>query len=303
MSAPAIPGICQATNEKISAAPTTSMYASGGAMQSILKPQMQMAVPRWSPDGKFIAYIGGLMSDQGSTGGDIYIVPAGGGAPRDVTPGIKASPSWLTWRGPNQILFAEDVDGNSGVAKVDITSGKINTLWSAPEHIAGDLEWGMGLSLAADGNSSAVARSSFTQPPEIWAGAIGQWQPVTRLNSDIHPLWGETRSVHWMSHDLKVQGWLVFPRDYDASRKYPMIVEVHGGSVTAHSAGEGQGTTFTVTLPLARDVANLQPTRREMPVAPAEDRLDGVHVLIVDDDDDGRALVVAVLGRSLIHIS
>jgi dipeptidyl aminopeptidase/acylaminoacyl peptidase len=207
--------------------------ASSGAMRSLLKPEMQMAVPRWSPDGKFIAYIGGLMSDQGSTGGDIYVVPAGGGAARDVTPGIKASPSWITWRGPNQILFAEDVDGNSGVATVEIASGKISTLWSAPEHIAGELEYGAGLSLAADGNNSAVARSSFTQPPEIWAGALGRWQPVTRLNSDIHPLWGESRSVHWMSHDLKVQGWLDFPRDYDASRKYPLIVDVHGGPAAA----------------------------------------------------------------------
>jgi dipeptidyl aminopeptidase/acylaminoacyl peptidase len=203
------------------------------AMQSILKPQLQIAVPRWSPDGKFIAYIGGLMSDQGSTGGDVYIVPAGGGAARNLTPGIKASPSWITWRGPNQILFVENVNGNSDVATVDIASGNINTLWSAAEHIAGDLEWGMGLSLAASGNDSAVARSSSTHPPEIWAGAIGQWQPVTRLNSDIHALWGESRSVHWMSHDLKVQGWLDFPRDYDAARKYPLVVDVHGGPAAA----------------------------------------------------------------------
>ena len=39
---------------------------------------LQIAVPRWSPDGKQIAFIGGLMSDQGSTGGDIYLIPATG---------------------------------------------------------------------------------------------------------------------------------------------------------------------------------------------------------------------------------
>ncbi len=48
---------------------------------------MQIAVPRWSPDGKSIAFIGGLMSDQGSTGGDVWLVPAPGGAPQDLTPG------------------------------------------------------------------------------------------------------------------------------------------------------------------------------------------------------------------------
>src|ERR1700722_8964218 len=51
-------------------------------------PGLQMAVPRWSPDGRQIAFIGGLMSDQGATGGDIYLVPAAGGGAKDVTPNV-----------------------------------------------------------------------------------------------------------------------------------------------------------------------------------------------------------------------
>jgi Tol biopolymer transport system component len=47
---------------------------------------LQIAVPRWSPDGKAIAFIGGLMSDQGATGGDVWIVSADGGAPQNLTP-------------------------------------------------------------------------------------------------------------------------------------------------------------------------------------------------------------------------
>src|SRR3984885_11903347 len=47
---------------------------------------LQIAVPRWSPDGKQIAFIGGLMSDQGSTGGGIYLLPSTGGKPKKPTP-------------------------------------------------------------------------------------------------------------------------------------------------------------------------------------------------------------------------
>ena len=47
--------------------------------------RLQIAVPRWSPDGKAIAFIGGLMSDQGSTGGDVWVVSSTGGQPRDLT--------------------------------------------------------------------------------------------------------------------------------------------------------------------------------------------------------------------------
>ena len=52
---------------------------------------MQIAAPRWSPDGKAIAFIGGLMSDQGSTGGDVWIISSSGGTPRDLTAGRPTS--------------------------------------------------------------------------------------------------------------------------------------------------------------------------------------------------------------------
>src|SRR5205085_7643210 len=63
--------------------------ASTGEMRSILKPSTQIAEPRFSPDGRQIAFIAGLMSDEGNTGGDIYLIPAGGGEAHDLTPGMK----------------------------------------------------------------------------------------------------------------------------------------------------------------------------------------------------------------------
>jgi Tol biopolymer transport system component len=71
--------------------------AESGAVRHIFKPAMQAANVRWSPDGKTIAFIGGLMSDEGVTGGDVYALPAEGGALRDLTPDRKASPNWFRW--------------------------------------------------------------------------------------------------------------------------------------------------------------------------------------------------------------
>ncbi len=78
--------------------------AATGAARAIAKPTMQIAQPSWSPDGKLIAFIGGLMSDQGSTGGDLYTVPATGGTARDVTPNIKVSLNSFRWVGPGTVL-------------------------------------------------------------------------------------------------------------------------------------------------------------------------------------------------------
>ena len=72
---------------------------------------LQIAVPRWSPDGSRIAFIGGLMSDQGSTGGDIYVISSIGGEPKDVTPGRAASVAFIGWRGLQVIGIAEHVGG------------------------------------------------------------------------------------------------------------------------------------------------------------------------------------------------
>src|SRR5208283_813850 len=58
---------------------------------------LQIALPRWSPDGKSIAFVGGLMSDQGVTGGDVWLVPAAGGDPRDLTADDASSSEWIEW--------------------------------------------------------------------------------------------------------------------------------------------------------------------------------------------------------------
>ena len=83
---------------------------------------LQIAVPRWSPDGKQIAFIGGLMSDQGSTGGDVWTVPATGGEPTDVTPNIDGSPTFLAWADPSTIGFVEERRGHDLITAFNVSS-------------------------------------------------------------------------------------------------------------------------------------------------------------------------------------
>jgi dipeptidyl aminopeptidase/acylaminoacyl peptidase len=212
-----------------------TLPSSGGAMRSIHKPALQIAVPRWSPDGTTIAFISGLMSDQSVTGGDIWAVPAGGGEARNLTPKMPASPSWLSWDG-QRILFAENVKGSAGISTVDLT-GKVNDLWRQPEAISAATDvYGMSLSLAADGKRSALIRQSFLHPPEVWAGETGKWTQITTVNAGVKPLWGNGKSAFWTTDGLEVQGWLLFPRDYDTAKHYPLVVQVHGGPAGACTA-------------------------------------------------------------------
>jgi PAS domain S-box-containing protein len=80
------------------------------------------------------------------------------------------------------------------------------------------------------------------------------------------------------------------------------LVELHGGTVRAQSNGEGQGSTFVVTLPLApirSGEAREHPTSpKAAPLALDGIRLDGVNILVVDDDPDARRLLKRVLSQS-----
>jgi dipeptidyl aminopeptidase/acylaminoacyl peptidase len=207
--------------------------AGSGEMHEIYKPKWQIAEPHVSPDGGSVAFIEGLMSDAGLTGGDIYVVPAAGGAARNLTPGIKASPSLLAWTGADRISVVANVDGNSGYAVVPGAGYPDSSTWDGwtGEELIGTATdaYSPGASFSRDGAVSAVVRQSASTPPEVWAGPTGKWKQITHENKDVRANWGESRNVNWMNGDTRVQGWLMLPKDYDSGKRYPLIVSVHGG--------------------------------------------------------------------------
>jgi len=208
-----------------------TIAADTGQMHPVYAPpiEQQLAVPRWAPDGKSIVFIGGIMSDEGLTGGEIYHVPAEGGAARSLTPELKSSAGHLTWpRGAQKLYFVEHYDGGSAISQLDPATGQTERLWRGDETVLPPFD-DTGMAITADGKSSAVVRSSWKQAPEVWAGRIGDWRQITHENAAHKPLWGEPKSLHWKSDGFDVQGWLVYPRDFNASRQYPLVVAIHGG--------------------------------------------------------------------------
>ena len=200
-------------------------------MHEIYMPKRQIAEPHVSPDGKQVAFIEGLMSDEGSVGGEIMTVPVSGGTVRNLTPKINSSPSTLVWTSADRIFFGENVDGKSGFGSVSTSGGAVQKIWAGDESVSAQSS--LNGALSRDGSVSAVIRQSASTPAELWAGPIGNWKQLTTLNAGVKPAWGEMVNFHWTNGNLRLQGWLMLPVNYTPGKTYPLIVNVHGGPSAA----------------------------------------------------------------------
>ena len=199
-----------------------------GSAASIYKPSLQIAVPRWSPDGKSIGFIEGLMSDEGFHGGDLFTMTVDGREFVNRTRARYASVNSFFWQTPDRILLVEYVGGGSAISGLSLTDNSARTIWTGPEgiHAFGNFS---DFDLSKDGKFAAAVRDTYNSPPEVFAGPIGQWRRLTTNNAGLQANWGKAESIEWTNEGLNIQGWLVPPAKVEAGKKYPMIVLIHGG--------------------------------------------------------------------------
>ena len=190
-------------------------------------PQQQLASPKVSRDGEHIAFIAGLMSDFGVTGGDIYTVPMDGGAAIAVTPRLPASVTGLYWNCEGRLTAtalagaeAELIDfGEANAA----TAGRL--LWHGQESVDTDATDMAG---ACPSGVAALSHESFRRAAEIETGRVAHWNDLTHANGGLSAPF-RVQSISWKSDAFTVQGWLVQPDNAPAGGRWPLITIVHGG--------------------------------------------------------------------------
>jgi dienelactone hydrolase len=241
---------------------TAKLYAfpeKGGGAQVIYSPvnvQQQLAMPKVSRDGSRVAFIAGIMSDFGSTGGDVYSLALDGGSAINLTPDMRASATAISWQCDGH-LQAELLAGDK-TQFADLGTGlkaaAPHVVWSGAESFG---DRANGISTACPSGVTADSHESFTLPPEIAVGAVGHWRNLTSINAGLS-LPARVQSVWWKSDGFDVQGWLLLPLHTEG--KIPMITMVHGGpaaAVTPGFFGAGLGTKL-----LERGYALFRPNPR-----------------------------------------
>jgi dipeptidyl aminopeptidase/acylaminoacyl peptidase len=200
-----------------------------GKLRVLAAPKMQMNMPHVSPDGRTVAFIGGLMSDFGSVGGDVYTVAIDGGEPVDVTPNFAGTFNGIAWRG-KELLASVLAGADAAVVAVDPAARSSRVLWRGPVTASAARDGRFVFS--ADGKVAASVHEDYEHAPRIVAGRLPELAPITRDNESFGPV-VTAQSVSWTNDGHKVQGWLVGPRKVEQGKKYPMIVQVHGGPAAA----------------------------------------------------------------------
>jgi dipeptidyl aminopeptidase/acylaminoacyl peptidase len=228
---------------------TAKLYAfaeNGSGAQVIYSPanvQQQLAMPKVSRDGSRVAFIAGIMSDFGSTGGDVYTLALEGGSAINLTPDMRASATAIAWQCDGHLqaeLLAGDKTQFADLG-AGLKSGAPRIVWSGEESFG---DRASGISTACPSGLTADVHESFMLPPEIELGAIGHWRNLTSINSGLSSP-ARVQSVWWKNDGFDVQGWLLLP--LQGSGKIPMITVVHGGPAAAVTPSFlGPGTSATM---------------------------------------------------------
>ncbi|HLI52046.1 MAG TPA: prolyl oligopeptidase family serine peptidase, partial [Thermomicrobiaceae bacterium] len=199
-------------------------------------PDSQVGNYSWSPSGDRLFYT----ADPGHTyQSDLYLYDVASSETKQLTEDFDIQPftgmmgSGLAWLDARTVLFAGAKHAECGLYEIDVERGTVERLLSEPATRAG-------LSVDASGRYVAQLRMAFDQPFEVAVYDLkeGHGSIASRHNAGLlaerEPVGWERFSVE--QGGLTTESWLLKPPGFDRSRRYPVIIDIHGGPNGFHAS-------------------------------------------------------------------
>jgi dipeptidyl aminopeptidase/acylaminoacyl peptidase len=189
--------------------------------------------PVVSPDGSKIAYLGFDDRYQGYQVTKLYVMNADGSNARLISGDLDRDVNSIYWGADNQtIYFKYDDQGDTRLAKMDLSGKKTDLTNHLGGLSLGRPYGGSSFSANPDGKY-AFTYGTWESPADLAVGQNGSRKRLTELNADLFSAKkiGEVEEIWYeSSHDgRKIQGWICKPPNFDANKKYPLLLEIHGG--------------------------------------------------------------------------
>ncbi len=204
---------------------------TGGIVQLTDTPGTESA-PTWSPDGRYLAYLAGVRpintKDSQAENAQVYVVPSGGGEPLNLTGKLDRRVRTYRWSPDGRyIYFTADNHGGRLLYRVPSSGGEVEQLVDGPIRVGG-------FAISTKAGRVAYTQSSVTDPGELWVMTLDgrQHQQITHHQDAFkeNVVMSIPETFWFESFDgTMVQGWLMRPNPFDSSRKYPVILTIHGG--------------------------------------------------------------------------
>jgi len=193
--------------------------------------------PSVSPDGKWIAYTGFDDRLQGHQTTHLYLMNRDGSGSKIISEKLDRDIDQLCWAADGKgIYFQFDDFGDTWIAYTDL-AGNITRLTNG----VGGLSLGRPYS-GGQFSVSKNGRVAFTQTTPQHPAELATWtkgaksQRLTFVNDDLFSIKkpGKVEEINYASSADKrnIQGWVCYPPDFDPKKKYPLILEIHGGPFT-----------------------------------------------------------------------
>lgn len=216
----------------------SEVYEAGledGSIRALTSRQGPDSGPVVSPDGEKIAYLGFDDRYQGYQVTRLYIMNRDGSGQKPLAESLDRSVQQLSWSGDSAgLFFRYDDRGNSKIAHVSL-AGRVEILASDLGGTSIGRPYSGGSFTVAPGGAFAYTHSRPDHPADVAVGKAGSSgvRRLTRLNEDLfgHKELGATEEIWFKSsHDGRdIQGWIVKPPGFESGRKYPLLLEIHGG--------------------------------------------------------------------------
>jgi dipeptidyl aminopeptidase/acylaminoacyl peptidase len=235
-----------------------SVPAGGGEMTKVASINGAIGAVKPSPDGKLLAFVAAPNGtpERSYDQPDLFVANAdGSGTPRNLTTafdfdvngsvggdqgaprgGRSAGPIWSA-DGKSIVIVAGE-HGDADLVRVNVATGEVATL-TKPQHTV------LSYSASANGQTAVALISTQTTIGDLFVlngETGGPPQQITHVNDALFSTLklSEPEQITWKSFDGKtIEGWVMKPPDFDGSKKYPFILEIHGGPHSAY------GNVFT----------------------------------------------------------
>ncbi len=254
-------------NSTPAAAGTTDISivaVADGTIRKLVTQDGPDANPAWSPDGSRIAFESAMANPSFYyTNHVIAVVPASGGTPSALTTTFDEEPSIVKWTGEG-LWFAAMERTYAYLYRLDPATRVVSKASAADRTVSSSF------SVSSDGRTVAFMRSDATSMPDVYvapstgSGGREAEKKLTDTNAQTSAWTTSTLEiVSWKSQDgAAIEGVLHKPVDFDPSRKYPLLVVIHGGPTGVSRAVPFTSAIYPIDVWVPRGILVLEPNYR-----------------------------------------